>query len=67
MEHDVKLSIYEEIAAAVSSDIISRMLDVSAVQMFLSRAIRQQYQAGESPRKFMDITDKSLDDDGDEL
>ena len=60
--HDVKLNIYETILAAVSTDGVSRILDVSAVQMFLSRTIRQQH----SPRKVADVDPTSLDD-GDEL
>ena len=60
--HDVKLNIYETIAAAVSSDSVSRILDVSVVQMFLSRTIRQQH----SPRKVADVDPTTLDE-GDEL
>ncbi len=59
VEHDVNLSIYEEIAAAVLSDSVSRVLDVSVVQMFLSQTIRQQ----DSSRKVTDVNPSSLEDE----
>jgi hypothetical protein len=64
VEHDVNLSIYEEIAAAVLSDSVSRVLDVAVSQMFLSRAIRQQHR--DSSHKVTYVNPSSLDE-GDEL
>lgn len=50
MTHEVETDVLEEIAAAVSSKEVEQILDVSIVQMFLSRTIQQSHRRG-SPCK----------------
>ena len=50
VNQDVKAGVFEEIASAVSSQKVEQVLDVSLVQMFMSRTIRQNRHQG-SPSK----------------
>ena len=66
--HDVDAVVLEEIAAAVSSQEVEQTLDVSAVQMFMSRTIQQHRHDG-SPSK-SNVASLPLDEndeEGDEL
>ncbi|KAL7537769.1 hypothetical protein ACHAXR_008053 [Thalassiosira sp. AJA248-18] len=66
--HDIESGILEEIAAAVSSPEVQQILDVSVVQMFLSRTIQQNRRQG-SPCKVnvASLAFDENDEDGDEL
>ena len=66
--HDVDAGVLEEIAAAVSSQEVEQTLDVSVVQMFMSRTI-QQHRHDSSPSK-SNVASLPLDEndeEGDEL
>lgn len=62
--HDVEAGILEEVAAAVSSQEVEQILDVSIAQRFLSRTIQQNRRQG-SPCK-VNVASLRLDEDDDE-
>ena len=66
--HAVEAGVFDEITAAASSHKVAHILDVSVVQMFLSRTMRQHRRQG-SPCKVNDASVSLVDDDeeGDEL
>ena len=66
VSHDVEAYVLEEIAAAVSSQNVAKILDVSVAQMFLSRTI-QQHQLQGSPCKVNDASILLDEDEDDEL
>lgn len=65
--HDVEAGTFAEIAAAVSSQEVEQMLDVSAVQMFVSRTIQHQRQGSPCKVSVASLSLDGDDDDGDEL
>ena len=62
--HDTKGIVFEEIAAAVSSQEVAQIVDVSVAQMFLSRRI-QQHRNQDSPCKVTENVSLPLDENSD--
>jgi len=66
--HDIEAGVLEEIADAVSSQKVEQILDVSVVQMFLSRTIQQNRRQGSPCKvKIASVPLDGNDEEGDEL
>ena len=63
--HDTEAIVLEEIAAAVSSQEVAQVVDVSVAQMFLSRTVQQHRRLG-SPCNITENSSLPLDENNDE-